>query len=109
VQRGQRLDRHLGRAGDLDDPLAEVARRRRDRDKELVGAALANELGQVRSRPEHTDAVQAEVLLARVVVDETDGRVAERRVAEHLSEDQLGGVPRPHDEHLLAPRDDRPR
>ncbi len=73
------------------------------------GPAVAQELGQLVGRAEHADPVQAEVLLARVVVDEPDRRVAERRVAEHLAQDQLRGVARADDEHLLAARDDRAR
>ena len=51
--------------------------------------------------------MEADVLLARVVVDEADRRVSERRIPEHLAEDQLRRVARSHEEHLLAARDDR--
>ena len=47
------------------------------------------------------------ILLARIVVDEADRRVAERRVAQHLPQDQLRRVARADDQHLLAARDDR--
>ena len=53
--------------------------------------------------------MKAEVLLARVVVDEPDRRVAERRVLQHLAQDQLGGVAGPDDDHLLAARDEGAR
>ena len=57
-------------------------------------------------RAEHPDAVDAEVALARVVVDEADRRVGEPRVALHLADDELAGVAGADDEHLLAARDD---
>ena len=57
-------------------------------------------------RAEHTDAVDAEVALARVVVDEADRRVGQPPVALHLADEQLPGVARTDDEHLLAARDD---
>ena len=63
---------------------------------------------QLVGRPEHADAVQAQVLLARVVVDQADGRIAERRGTEHLLQDQLRRVAGADDDHFLAPRDDRP-
>ena len=53
--------------------------------------------------------MQTEVLLARVVVHQPDRRVAERRRLEHLADDQLRGVSRAHDEHLLPARDDPAR
>jgi hypothetical protein len=50
--------------------------------------------------------VQPLVLLARVVVHEPDRRVAERRVPEHLAENDLSGVAGSHDDDLLATRHD---
>ena len=52
---------------------------------------------------------ESEVLLARVVVDEPDRRVAERRVPQHLAENQLCCVACADDEHLLAAHDERAR
>ena len=54
--------------------------RGRDRDQHLVRAVVAQEARQLVRRPEHADAVDAQVLLARVVVDEADRRGAERRL-----------------------------
>ena len=105
---GQRLDRDARRARGLDDPLAHLARRGRDRDQHLVGPAVAEQLRQLGGRAEHADPVQAQVLLARVVVDEADRRVAEARVAQHLADHELRRVAGADDEHLLAARDDRP-
>ena len=103
----ERVHRDALLARHLDDPLANVSGRGRDRDEELVGAPLAEELAELGGRPEDADPVQPQVLLPRVVVDEPDRRVAERRVAQHLAEDQLRGVAGADDQHLLAPRHDR--
>ena len=102
----QRLHRHALAPRRVHDPLAHFAGRRGDRDQQLVGPVLAQHLGQLVRRAEHPHAVQAHVLLAPVVVDEPDRRVAERRVAEHLLDDQLRGVARADDDRLLAARDD---
>ncbi len=109
VQSRERVHGDALGACDRDDALAHVSRRRRNRDEELVRAAVAQELGQLGGRPEDAHPVQTQVLLARVVVDEADRRVAERRVPQHLAQDQLRRVTRADDEHLLAARDDRPR
>ena len=95
------------RARDVDDLLAHVARGGRHRDQELVGAALRQEVAELVDRPEHADAVEAEVLLARVVVDEPDRGVAETRALEHLADGELRGVSRADDDDLLAARDER--
>ena len=79
VQARQRLHHDALRARDVDDPLARFARRGRDRDQELVRTAVVEDVRQLVGRPEHADAVQAQVLLARVVVDQADRRVAESR------------------------------
>ena len=92
-----------------DDALARVARGGRDRDQELVRAAFAQKLRQLLGRAEHAHAVEAQVLLARVVVDEPDRGVADRRVAVHLAQDQLRRVAGADDDDLLAARDDRAR
>ena len=46
-----------------------LARGGRDRDQQLVRPAVAQQVRQLVGRAEHADAVQAQVLLARVVVD----------------------------------------
>jgi hypothetical protein len=62
--------------------------------------------------------VDAEILLAAVVVDDADRREAESPRLQHLADDELAGIARSDDEHLLAPRhepagsrplEDRPR
>ena len=93
-------------AGDVDDALAHLARRGRDRDQHLVRAVLAEDPRQLLGRAEHAHVVQAQVLLARVVVDQADRRVAERRALQHLLDDQLRGVAGADDDHLLAARDE---
>ncbi len=103
---GQRLDRNALGARDLDDTLALLSRGGRDRDQELVRAAVAQQVAQLGGRSEHANPVQAQVLLARVVVDEPDGRVAERGAAEHLAQDLLGRVAGADDDDLLPARDD---
>jgi hypothetical protein len=55
---------------------------------------------------EHADAVEAEVALARIVVEQPDRRVSERRVALHLLHDELARVAGPDDDRLLAAADD---
>jgi hypothetical protein len=64
---------------------------------------------QIVRRPEHADPVQADVLLARVVVDQPDRRVAEPRRLQHLANHELGRVTRADDDHFLAARDQRGR
>ena len=91
----------------VDDPRRALARGGRDRDQQLVGPPVAEQVRQLVGRAEHADAVQAQVLLARVVVDEADRRVAEGGRAQHLLQHQLGGVAGADDDHLLAARDDR--
>ena len=62
--------------------------------------------------------MQAHVLLARIVVDEADRRVAEARGLQHLADDELPGVAGADDQRLPAagdeparagPLDQRPR
>ena len=106
VERRKRLHRHVRLSSHCDDPLAHVTRGRRDRDEQLVRMTLAKEPRQLVGRPQHAHSVQAQVLLARVVVDETDRRVSERRVAQHLAQHQLRGITGSDDHHLTATRDD---
>ena len=102
VQPRQRLHGDAFLLRDLDDPLAQLARRGRHRDQHLVGLAVAEHAAAARDVvPEHAHAVDAQVLLARVVVEEADRRVAELRRALQLAEDQLAGV--------AGADDDRPR
>ena len=104
----QRLDRNGRLAGDVHDTLAHRARRGGNRDQHLVRAVLAEDPRQLVRRSEHAHVVQAEVLLARVVVDQADRRVAERRALQHLLDDQLRRVAGTDDDHLLAARDQPP-
>ena len=109
VETGQRLDGDVRVLGDLDHLLPRLARRRRDCDQDLVGWIVSKDVRKVGRRPEDTDAVQAKILLARIVVDEADRRVAERGCLQHLADDELGGVARADDDDLLAARDERGR
>ena len=104
VQPGQRLDRDAFLLRDLDDALPQLARRGRHRDQHLVRLAVAEDAPQLGRRPEHAHAVDAQVLLARVVVEQADRRVAELRRALELAQDQLSGVARADDHDLAATR-----
>ena len=53
--------------------------------------------------------MHAQVLLARVVVDQADRRVPERWALQQFLDDQLGGVACADDDHLLAARDEAAR
>ena len=75
-------------------------------------------MGELVGGAEHAHAVDAQVPLARVVVDDPDRRVAERAVALELADHELAGVARADDHDLLAarhqpadrgPLEDRPR
>ena len=81
---------------------AHLARGGRDRDQHLVGLVLAHEPWQLGHRPEHPDAEDARVPLARVVVDEPDRRVGEHARALHFLHDEPAGVARADDDDLLA-------
>ena len=107
VQPRQRLHRHVLLAGHLGDPRALLAGGRGDGDQQLVGPPVAEQVRQLVARAEHPNPVQAQVLLARVVVDQPDRRVAEVGRAQHLLQHQLGGIARADDDHLLAARHDR--
>ncbi len=106
VDARQRLDRHAGLRRDVDDPLAHLSGRGRDGDQDLVRLRLSQEAREILGRPEHAHAVQTEILLARVVVDQADRGVAERRRLQHLADDQLRGVSGADDEYLLPASDD---
>ena len=82
-----------------------LARGGRDRDQHLIRLVLADEPRQLGHRPEHADAEDARVPLARVVVDETDRRVREHARALHLLDDEAAGVARADDDDLLAAGD----
>ena len=105
IEAWQRLDRDVALARHVHDPLAHLAGRGRDRDQHLVGLVVAEDPRQVGGRSEHTDAVDTQVPLARVVVDQADRRVAELPVALELPDHELARVAGARDEHLLAPRD----
>ena len=76
VEPRQRLDRDVRLLGHLDDALAHLARRGRDRDQHLVRVVVAEDPRQLVDRPEHAHAVEPHPPLARVVVDEADRRHA---------------------------------
>ena len=107
-QARQRLDGQPGGARRLDDLRAHLAGGGRDRDEDLVRPAVAEQPLQVGDRAEDADPVQPHVALARVVVDEADRGVAERRVAEHLLDHELRRIAGADDERLLAACDDLP-
>jgi hypothetical protein len=109
VQPRERLDRHLRVTGQLDHLLPHVARGGRDRDKHLVGPVVPEDVGELGGRAEDAYAVDAEVFLAPVIVDEADGRVAERARLQHLADDELPRVSGADDDHLLAACDEAPR
>ena len=88
--------------------LALLARGGRDRDQELVRPVVAEDVRELVRRPEHADTVDAEVLLARVVVDDPDRRVAELARALHLLDHELARVAGADDDHFLA-SGDQPR
>ena len=105
VEPRERLHGHLRVARMLDDPLANLTRGGRNRDQQLVGPVVAEDVRQLLGRPEHADAVHAEVLLARVVVDEADRGVAEGARLQHLADHELARVAGSHDDDLLAAGD----
>src|SRR5918997_1586510 len=98
--------RHSSAPRDLDDALARLARSGRDRDQQLVGTVVAENVGQLVGRSDDADAVDPEVLLARVVVDDPDRRVAELARPLHLPDHELARVPRADHDHLLAARNE---
>ena len=102
MQARQRLDGHALAAGRVEHLAAHLARRGRHRDQHLVGPVLADDSADLVGRPEHAHAVDADVLLARVVVDEPDRRVGEPPVALHLAHDQLTRVAGADDQHLAC-------
>ena len=93
----------------LDDLAPHLAGGGRHRDQHLVRPPVADQLRQVGRRAEHADPVQAQVALARIVVDDPDRRVAEARVPQHLLDHELRGVAGPDDDRLLAAGHDLPR
>jgi hypothetical protein len=90
---------HAALAAGGDHPGAHGARRRRDRDQHLVGLDVLEHPAELLGRAEHLEAVDPRAALARVVVDEADGPVPERRVAQDLLEQHPAAVPRADDEH----------
>ena len=106
MQPRQRLHRHVRRTAGLDDLVAHRAGGGRDRDQHLVGTVVAQQVAEIVARPEHANPVDAVAALARVVVDEPDGRVVELAVALHLAHHQLPRVACADDQHLLAVGDD---
>ena len=99
---GKGLDRDVEQASGLDDAGAELAGGGRDRDQDLVGPSVAHDVVELGDGAEYAHAVEAQVALARVVVEEPDRRVAERRAALHLLHDELCRISRTDDDHVLA-------
>ena len=93
-------------AARVDDPLADLSRAGRDGDDDLVRPVVAQEPREVHGRPQDADTVEAHVLLAGLVVDEPDRRVAELRALQHLADDQLARVARADDQRRLAAGDE---
>ena len=63
---------------------------------------LLDQRRQVARGADHAHAVDAQVLLLVVVVDEADRAVADAARLLHLAHDELSGVAGAHDQHLLA-------
>ena len=68
------------------------ARRRGDRDRDLVGLDLVEDPAELARRAEHAHAVDPQAALERVVVDEADGLEAELGVAQDLAQDEPAAV-----------------
>ena len=109
MQAGQRLDRDRLGPRHVDHLRAHASRRRRDRDQHLVGSLVAEDRRQVVDRAEDPHAVHAKIPRLRVVVDDADRRVPQRRLPQHLPDDQVAGVTGADDDDLLAVGDDVPR
>ena len=69
---------------------------------------LAEQAREVGGRAEHANALDAQVPLARVVVDDPDRRRAEDRFLLQLADDELARVAGADDHDLLAVRDEPP-
>ena len=74
--------------------------RRRDRDDDLVGLGLVEDLRQLARRAAHAHAVDAQPPLERVVVDEADRVQAELRVARELLADLAPALAGADDQHV---------
>jgi hypothetical protein len=92
---------------DLDHLLACLARCGRDRDQHFVRWVVAQDVRQIVGRAEHANAVDTDVLLAGVVVDQADRRVAGRGRLEHLTDHELCRVTSPDHDHFLATSHER--
>ena len=102
-----RPHRHAALTARADHLGAQRARRRRDRDEDLVGLDVVEHAAELPGRPEHAHAaVDPHVLLAGVVVDEADRAIAEVRVAQDLAQQQPATVAGADDQHRarVAPR-----
>ena len=99
---GQGLHRHVGLLAGHGDVLDQPAAHRRHGDDDLVDRVLRDQGRQVARGAHHAHAVDAQVLLFVVVVDEADRSVADLARLLHLAHDELSGVAGADDEHLLA-------
>src|SRR4029077_12807468 len=94
VQAWEGLHRDVSGLRSLDHAAAHLAGGRWDRDQHLVRLVLADDARQLRHRPKDTNAENARVPLARVVVDEADRRVREHARPLHLLNDEATRVAR---------------
>ena len=92
----------VGVPGQLHHAADDGAGLRRHGDEELVDAVRREHVREVPDGAEDAEAHEPLPLLARVVVEEADGDVARRRVAEHLAGDHRPGLAGPDDEDLLG-------
>ena len=72
-----------------DHPRAQLARRRRDRDDDLVGLLALQQILDLVRGAQDAQAQEAHAALSRVVVDEADRLDAQRRVELKLAHDHL--------------------
>ena len=99
--RRQGADVDVALAAGRDDPAAQLARRRGDRDHDLVGLRRRRGCGRSRSVvPSTLMPCRRMPALARVVVQEADRAVAQVRVELQLADDHLPARAGADDEHL---------
>lgn len=101
---GQRRDGAQPATGHLQAVAARVEEARigiGDRDDDARDVEPVDHLGDVVARAPHPHPVDAQVPLARIVVDEADGQVRALRIREHLPDEGFRGVAGTDDEHPL--------
>ncbi len=97
---GEGLDRYPVLTADLDHTPSQAPGGRGNGDQHLVRMLLAEDVPEVRGGAEHLHAVEAQVLLAAVVVDDPDRGVSEGGVAQHLLDDALTRIARADDDRF---------